>query len=85
MMLVHMEVHLKGYFLMSISLQKYTVCQKTEIREDILYGWSQALQSHQMRNVYILGQFIYLVTYVGDISSALIAVIGPLFLDLSCV
>ena len=25
MMLVHMEVHLKGYFLMSISLQKYTV------------------------------------------------------------
>ena len=26
MMLVHMEVHLKGYLLMSISLQKYTVC-----------------------------------------------------------
>ena len=26
MMLVHMEVNLKGYFLMSISLQKYTVC-----------------------------------------------------------
>ena len=28
MMLVHMEVYLKGYFLMSISLQKYTVWSK---------------------------------------------------------
>ena len=30
MMLVHMEVHLKGYFLMSISLQKYTVCMHSQ-------------------------------------------------------
>ena len=27
MMFFHVEVHLKGYFLMSISLQKYTVCR----------------------------------------------------------
>ena len=36
-------------------------------------------------NVYILGQFNYLVTYVCDISSWLIAVIGHLILDLKCV
>ena len=30
MMLVHMEFYLKGYFLMSISLQKYTVWKKRQ-------------------------------------------------------
>ena len=37
MMLVHMEVHLKGYFLMSISLQKYTVCPPS-LPSDVIYG-----------------------------------------------
>ena len=51
MMLVHMEVHLKGYFSMSISLQKYTVCLGQVLTVRI---WAQLKMSlHLAKSIYV--------------------------------
>ena len=54
MMLVHMDVHLKGYFLMSISLQKYTVWKSLE---KIIHLHNRAASQQNQRISFVRGDF----------------------------